>query len=226
MAAARMRCTQGLSDRTLRAGARVGGGEARRRRRDQEAAVGEDITIPANGSLSRFSVRPVNDSSLGSEDKDEELKAIHRRRERKNEITCVNTGPTGMSSDESDHGAGRGEAIYIVNIKPWRSNEVTEVLRVLDALHLRERYGAARNASRGAWPHFRDPGLKASTSGPRIGLPANAYNSVWLSQLPAWKKKELQVDNRINLKIPETIKSEAAKYNLADRMVARGHLNK
>ena len=85
---------------------------------------------------------------------------------------------------------------------------MTAILRVLDALHLRERYGGARSASRGAWPHFRSPGMvESSASGPRNGLPENAYNSFWLSHLPDWRQFELQVAGKIDLKIPKAIEA-------------------
>lgn len=147
-----------------------------------------------------------------------------------------------MSSDESDHGAGKGEPIYLVKVIPWRSNGITTLLQTLDAMHLRERYGGERNASSGAWPHFRTPGAQLSKTSPVKQLPRSFYNPLWTSKIEGtYQFKELHVLPYMDLAIPETIRqyvwklishylgltmlyyhSEAAKYNLSDRQVVWG----
>lgn len=60
-----------------------------------------------------------------------------------------------MSSDESDHEAGRGQPTYLIRQKSWRSPALVAWLRVLDCLHLFMRYNGGYLASQGGWPHFR-----------------------------------------------------------------------
>lgn len=47
-------------------------------------------------------------------------------------------GIDGHSGDESDHKATKIQ--YIIKGKPWRSAELTEYLRALDALHMSTRF--------------------------------------------------------------------------------------
>ncbi|KAI6006092.1 hypothetical protein EDD15DRAFT_2191385 [Pisolithus albus] len=56
-----------------------------------------------------------------------------------------------------------GAARYTIVSKEWQSGEVTELLRLLDALHLHFRYHNNWNATSGAWPHLRLISHKSST---------------------------------------------------------------
>lgn len=58
----------------------------------------------------------------------------------------------GISSDESDHEVGGGEATYFILRKDWRSQEITEVLHTMDALHLAVRYQGRHEATPGGPP--------------------------------------------------------------------------
>jgi len=98
-----------------------------------------------------------------------------------------------MSSDESDHDAGKGEATYVIRRKSWRSKALTELLRTLDAFHLRERYNRASQASSGAWPHFRISGEEASMRAAVKGLSKNCYHATWLQDRSPFQLAELAV---------------------------------
>lgn len=92
-----------------------------------------------------------------------------------------------MSSDESDHDSGHGQATYIVKKVLWRSAPLLTWLRELDLLHLWVRYKMAYTASAGSWPHFRVDGRRESKRSPVIGLPQNCYSpSMKLDQF-RWK---------------------------------------
>ena len=92
-------------------------------------------------------------------------------------------GVSGMSSDESDHESGGGAATYAIVNKDWRSSGVTELLRLLDSLHLRLRYGNNWNATSGAWPHLRVLSRKSSARAAVKGLPNNFYSPKFLASL-------------------------------------------
>ena len=92
-------------------------------------------------------------------------------------------GVSGMSSDESDHESGRGPATYAIVNKDWRSSGVMELLRLLNALHLRWRYQNNWNPTLGAWPHLRLLSRKSSTRAAVKGLPNNVYSPKFLASL-------------------------------------------
>jgi hypothetical protein len=147
-------------------------------------------------------------------------------------------GVDGMSSDESDHAAGQGEATYFVLNKVWRSPKVTEWLRVLDALHLRDRYAGEFHASSGAWPHFRTPSDQSSQRPSVCDLPVNFYSPFWLSHRTPFQRKQLRTTGEVGLILPRAIKrlvgcrlastiahrpcSMAEKYDLSNRKTVRG----
>ncbi|KAH9931480.1 uncharacterized protein B0H18DRAFT_872176 [Fomitopsis serialis] len=84
-------------------------------------------------------------------------------------------GVHGMSSDESDHELGEGQATYFIKNVKWRSPALLVWLRELDSLHLWVRYRAGFSASEGNWPHFRVDGRRNSLRPPIRGLPKNCY---------------------------------------------------
>jgi hypothetical protein len=114
-------------------------------------------------------------------------------------------GVDGMSSDESDHEAGKGEAAYFIVDKQWRSVGVKECLRTLDAWHLRLRYGGKFHASSGAWPHFCTSGLKTSQRPAVRGLPVNFYAPLWLGQREKFQRNELKPTGAASLALPPVI---------------------
>ena len=114
-------------------------------------------------------------------------------------------GVPGMSSDESDHEAGSGEATYLITKKPWRANQVTAWLRALDALHLRARYQRQWRATAGAWPHLRLISDKLSERAPVEGLACNFYTQEFMGSLCPHSLSELDVQDAIDLDIPESL---------------------
>lgn len=115
-------------------------------------------------------------------------------------------GVDGMSSDESDHESGEGEATYFASCKHWRSAEVTQYLHTLDAWHLRERYGGRFQATSGAWPHFRSPDPKISEREPVNKLPRNFYNAAWWKGISAFEKGNIDCsEGTSNLRLPAAV---------------------
>lgn len=111
-----------------------------------------------------------------------------------------------MSTDESDHPRGKGEATYIISRKAWRSAVVTERLRILDALHLRERYGGESRASAGAWPRFRTPHVLRVSERPAVqNLPHAYYDEAFLGDRPpTWRDRHV-LEETCDLKVPSAI---------------------
>ncbi|KAI6103714.1 hypothetical protein EDD16DRAFT_1493474 [Pisolithus croceorrhizus] len=114
-------------------------------------------------------------------------------------------GPTGMSSDESEHDVGHGECIYYITRKTWRSAAITDALRVLDKLHLRMRYQEQWNATAGAWPHLRTPSSQVSNRKPLSGLPKNFYAQDYISSLTSEGLDDLLLQEDMPLDIPQAI---------------------
>ncbi|KAI5989705.1 hypothetical protein EDD15DRAFT_2171086 [Pisolithus albus] len=116
-------------------------------------------------------------------------------------------GVSGMSSDDSDHESGGGAARYTIVSKDWRSGEVTELLRLLDALHLRLRYCNNWNATSGAWPHLRLISHKSSTRAAVKGLPRNFYARGFLASLTQEALDELQsIEQTLPMGIPDGLR--------------------
>ncbi|TEB27302.1 hypothetical protein FA13DRAFT_1607900, partial [Coprinellus micaceus] len=94
-------------------------------------------------------------------------------------------GPDGMSSDESDHEKANGIAQYRIRPKSWRHPDLVRCVRVLDALHRKDRfqeYDGDDNdhpihltAGPGAPTHLRVEGGSDSTRKPKKGLPDCLY---------------------------------------------------
>ncbi|KAH9840938.1 uncharacterized protein C8Q71DRAFT_701912 [Rhodofomes roseus] len=106
-------------------------------------------------------------------------------------------GVHGMSSDESDHEAGRGEATYIIPAKQWRSPELQTWLRTLDSLHLFVRYRGGFKASQGGWPHFRVSSRNVSSAPAVTGLPVNCYAPSILKEYDSFKMKWLSPISKV-----------------------------
>ncbi|KAH9914566.1 uncharacterized protein B0H18DRAFT_125338 [Fomitopsis serialis] len=135
-------------------------------------------------------------------------------------------GVHGMSTDESDHEAGRGEATYFIRSKTWRSAELQTWLRTLDSLHLWTRYRGGFKASQGGWPHFRVASQHPCTRPPIVGLPTNCYAPSLLQRYDTFKLKWLSpLPNNIDLKHPDPIIETARLYDLAHKVLVTGHFD-
>ncbi|KAH9842042.1 uncharacterized protein C8Q71DRAFT_701214 [Rhodofomes roseus] len=121
------------------------------------------------------------------------------------QLMCA-LGVHGMSTDESDHPTGGGEATYYIRSKTWRSPELQTWLRTLDSLHLWARYRGSFKASQGGWPHFRVPCRKNSDRPPVIKLPRNCYAPWLLQSSNEFQLKLLDPNSRlINLQHSEDV---------------------
>lgn len=99
-------------------------------------------------------------------------------------------GTDGMSSDESD--VENGVRIFRIKKVPWRHPRLTFWLRAFDALHRKSRYGTVDPRLRGAPPRERvDSGLISERLRVPSGLPENAYDEVFLRNLPTWMRQDL-----------------------------------
>lgn len=110
----------------------------------------------------------------------------------------------GMSGDESDrHGMEpiRGQRKFIVARPGWRSQEVTDWLRVIDNLYMVHRFKHDGRASQGNWVRQRiDSGRVDSNRLPVGGLPENFYDPAWLCGLSREERDHLAVQPRTSLK--------------------------
>ncbi|KAI6024003.1 hypothetical protein BKA83DRAFT_19037 [Pisolithus microcarpus] len=140
--------------------------------------------------------------------------------------TIEELGVSGMSSDDSDHESGGGAARYTIVSKDWRSGEVTELLHLLDALHLRLWYRNNWNATSGAWPHLRLISHKSSTRAAVKGLPRNFYARRFLVSLTQEAFDELQsIEQTLLMGIPDGLRELAKPYDIFNRRIVGGHAN-
>ncbi|KAI0715208.1 hypothetical protein C8Q76DRAFT_618222 [Earliella scabrosa] len=102
-------------------------------------------------------------------------------------------GPAGMSSDESM--TERGVKQYIILKKVWRGDDVTLLLRTLDALARRDRLNPQTRKRRGAPPRLRKEGPSTSDrTPPPPGLPINAFDATWLKERSDYDLELLAID--------------------------------
>ena len=119
-------------------------------------------------------------------------------------VTIVESlGLDGMSSDESSHECHKGEATYHIQEKCWRSQQVNDWLKMLNALHLCLQYNGKWQVTAGAWPHFRLPSLEYSERPPVKGLPIDFYSTDWYGNQDVFMKGQLKANKQLgSLKVP------------------------
>jgi hypothetical protein len=110
-----------------------------------------------------------------------------------------------MSGDESDHSCGHRR--YVVRKINWRSDEVTNVLRVLDALALVPHWSNGWPRS-GKFPHARIDSNKVENRDPVRSLPHNFYRPDWLATLDEYECRELNISKPVEL----TLSSRVLRY--------------
>jgi hypothetical protein len=110
-------------------------------------------------------------------------------------------GADGMSGDESDHASGHRR--YVVRKLNWRSNEITNVLRVLDALALVFHWTGNGRPKPGKFPHVRIDSDRLETPGREAvrNLPRNFYNSNWLETLDKYERQALDMGKPVELAV-------------------------
>lgn len=115
----------------------------------------------------------------------------------------------GMSEDEPDRrsAARKIPSDYLVIRPAWRSEEVTEWLRVMDRVYVATRFTADGRATRGKWMRNRIPSNKVDTAAtPVKGLPVNFYDEQWLKSLHPKKRKSLKIlEEKVELTHTEEI---------------------
>jgi hypothetical protein len=106
-------------------------------------------------------------------------------------------GVSGMSTDESEHEAAKGDPTYFVLSKTWRANRATIFFRLLDSLYLHMRYSHEWTRSQGTWPRFRSVSLRDSVSVPTPGLPRNCYEDGWFRTKNDFQLRDLGFDQKL-----------------------------
>ena len=108
----------------------------------------------------------------------------------------------GMSEDEPDWRSAVGNAPrdYFVVRPVWRSQEVTNWLRVMDHVYLARRFTSDGRVTRGSWIRNRKPSSKVDhTAAPVKGLPINFYDKEWLGSLPPREQRRLKMGKAVDL---------------------------
>lgn len=105
----------------------------------------------------------------------------------------------GMSGDETDHRGKQaivGQRKFFVVRPAWRSQEVTDWLRVIDALYACHRFSTDGRATRGNWVRHRiDSDRVDRSKRPIRGLPKNFYDRAWLEGLPQEERDSLAIQS-------------------------------
>ncbi len=105
-----------------------------------------------------------------------------------------------MSGDESDHSGGHRR--YVVRKLNWRSDEVTDVLRVLDALALVSHWTRDGRPRPGKFPHVRIDSNRVEKRDPVPNLPRNFYRPEWIKTLDKYERRKLHRRKPIELTLP------------------------
>ena len=108
----------------------------------------------------------------------------------------------GMSEDEPGWRPASKKAPkeYLVVRPVWRSQEVTNWLRVIDNVYLARRFTPDGRVTRGSWLRNRKQSSKVDhTAVPIEGLPANFYDKEWLGSLSHRDKRRLKMGEAIDL---------------------------
>lgn len=111
-----------------------------------------------------------------------------------------------MSGDESDRNTKKTDRKYFIVRPIWRSQEVTEWLRIMDFVHISSRFAADGRATKGNWIRDRVRSMRVDqNSKPIPGLPYNFYDQIWLRSLTPKERKALRVREAIDLSHSEEI---------------------
>ena len=100
-----------------------------------------------------------------------------------------------------------GEQQHLRTILPWRSKMLTEVMEILDLLHISSRYTPDGKPGPGNWPRARYPSsTRENKASPPRGLPRNCYDARWLDSLSREAIQVLRPEPEIDLTISERLK--------------------
>lgn len=115
-----------------------------------------------------------------------------------------------MSGDESDHFGGHRR--YVVSKLNWRSDEVTEVLRALDALVLVSHWTSDGRPRPGKFPHVQLDSDKVEKRDPVRNLPRNFYQPEWLDTLDKYERQDLNMSKPVKLTLPSGLLRYVATF--------------
>lgn len=119
-------------------------------------------------------------------------------------------GAEGMSGDESDH--LNGHRRYVIRKLNWRSDEVTHMLRALDALVLVSHWTSDGRPRPGKFPHIRLHSDKVENREPVRNLPRNFYHPEWLETLDKYERRELNMSKSVELTLPPRLSKYVATF--------------
>ena len=111
----------------------------------------------------------------------------------------------GMSSDESDYEDSTGNKTFVVRHKHWRSDQVTELLKFIDAN--RDRYSIYGNAAAGTPPRHRErrDGTAPSKQKAIRHLPRNFYRASFYQSLSVTEREALDAKDTYALSTVEAL---------------------
>ena len=103
-----------------------------------------------------------------------------------------------MSSDESETDTS-GQKEYVVKTMPWRSKEVTDLLRIVDdERNTSNGFGDRRPGNAPRKRAVRRPCSVTARNAPS-GLPVNFYDPAWYNDLSKSDKTALNVQSMVEL---------------------------
>ncbi|KAK1233978.1 hypothetical protein PQX77_002828 [Marasmius sp. AFHP31] len=118
-----------------------------------------------------------------------------------------------MSGEETEHDKkGKSPKKHRALFQQWRSDEFTEFLRLLDALHILTRFlEGTRKYSPGQFPCWRTPSTKPDCDYHPAGLPENWYSKEYLDEEPD-RRKHLKVGAPVPLRLPDDVLRIAKRF--------------
>ena len=115
-----------------------------------------------------------------------------------------------MSGDKSDH--LDSHRCYVVRKLNWRSDEVTNMLRALDALVLVSHWTKDGRPRAGKFPHVRLHSDMVEDRDPVPNLPRNFYHAEWLDKLDEYELRELHMSKPVDLTLPPRVLQYVATF--------------
>ncbi|KAL0068955.1 hypothetical protein AAF712_003948 [Marasmius tenuissimus] len=118
-----------------------------------------------------------------------------------------------MSGEETElDKKGKSPKKHRALFQRWRSEEFTEFLRLLDALHISTRFlEGTRKYSPGQFPCWRTPSTKPDCDYFPVGLPENWYSKEFLDEEPG-RRQHLKVGAPVPLRLPDNVLRCAIHY--------------
>ncbi|KAL0061122.1 hypothetical protein AAF712_012042 [Marasmius tenuissimus] len=120
-----------------------------------------------------------------------------------------------MMSGEETETEKKGKSIAKTHrslVQRWRSSELDEFLRLLDALHISTRYiESTAKYSPGQFPCYRTPSTKPDAEYHPEGLPKNWYDKAYLDEVPG-RRQQLKVQPPVPLRLPDHVLRTARRF--------------